>query len=219
MLISCLARPENWGNRFLRNVTSFSLVHMTLFIVRLDSSSKNTVLFILIVRVLKSKLGNKILQNWSPLDFINNVIWWFSSVDPKCCFYPQLQTFIRKVSSSGIWRRVVRWVATDVHGVISQKMILFITTAVKTSNPTFIIKIYMLAYIFSCILMFSLGNKTKINASCVSVYYRLQLSDLKPQFKCILPIISYNFTLYELLFFWRKKYIKFFHFRKGILCL
>jgi hypothetical protein len=94
-----------------------------------------------------------------------------------------------RVSSSGIWCRVVRWVLTDVseehiasifrveeissaktshlvaswllmnlflrpwrwrlcvppkrrfkldrlHGVISQKMILFITTAVKTSNPT-----------------------------------------------------------------------------------
>jgi hypothetical protein len=82
-----------------------------------------------------------------------------------------------RVSSSGKWRRVVRWVSTDVsddhiasifrveeigsanqrasrwryvppkrplklnglhrlHGVISQKMILFITTAVKTSNPT-----------------------------------------------------------------------------------
>jgi hypothetical protein len=27
-------------------------------------------------------------------------------------------------------------VATQLHGVISQKMILFITTAVKTSNPT-----------------------------------------------------------------------------------
>jgi hypothetical protein len=74
-----------------------------------------------------------------------------------------------RISSSGIWRRIVRWVSTDVsgehiasifrveekvqktseqaggkrrlklnglHGIISQKMILFITTAVKTSNPT-----------------------------------------------------------------------------------
>jgi hypothetical protein len=81
-----------------------------------------------------------------------------------------------RVSSSGIWRRVVHWVSTDVsdeniachllacwffllnlflrpwrwrryvppkrrlkpnglHGGISQKMIIFITTAVKTSNP------------------------------------------------------------------------------------
>jgi hypothetical protein len=75
--------------------------------------------------------------------------------------------FFLRVSYSGIWRCVVRWVAPDVacslvcwtilrpwrwrryvppkrrvqlnvlHGVISQKMILFITTAVKTSNPTY----------------------------------------------------------------------------------
>jgi hypothetical protein len=89
--------------------------------------------------------------------------------------------YLWRVSSSGIWRRVVCWVTTDfrrnispsssecfppacllvllnlflrpwrwrryvppkrpltlngLHGVISQKMILFITTAVKTSNPT-----------------------------------------------------------------------------------
>jgi hypothetical protein len=76
------------------------------------------------------------------------------------------------VSSSGIWRRLVRWVWTDVsevlsgfllnfllrpwrwpryvppkrrstlnglHGVISQKMILIITTAVKTSHPNIMI--------------------------------------------------------------------------------
>jgi hypothetical protein len=52
-----------------------------------------------------------------------------------------------RVSSSGIWRHVVCWVSTDdseeyfasifrCHGVISQKMILFITTAVKTSDLT-----------------------------------------------------------------------------------
>jgi hypothetical protein len=57
---------------------------------------------------------------------------------------------IWRVSSSGIWRPVVCWVAPDVseerwvqlnglHGVISQKMILFITTAVKTSNPIYYI--------------------------------------------------------------------------------
>jgi hypothetical protein len=97
--------------------------------------------------------------------------------------HPSMNVFLWRVSSSGIWRRVVCWVATDVseehiasifrveachlltcwfllklflwpwrgrryvppkrrlqlnrlHGVISQKMVLFITTAVKTSNPT-----------------------------------------------------------------------------------
>jgi hypothetical protein len=74
-----------------------------------------------------------------------------------------------RVSSSGMWRRVVCWDATDVleehiasiwnflrpwrwrryvppkrrlhlnrlHGVTSQKMILFIITSVKTSNPKY----------------------------------------------------------------------------------
>jgi hypothetical protein len=39
------------------------------------------------------------------------------------------------------WRRYVfpkRWLTFNgLHGVISQKLILFMTTAVKTSNPTF----------------------------------------------------------------------------------
>jgi hypothetical protein len=39
-----------------------------------------------------------------------------------------VQFILRRVSSSEIWRREVRW-------IISQKMILFIITAVKTSNP------------------------------------------------------------------------------------
>jgi hypothetical protein len=58
-----------------------------------------------------------------------------------------IQFILWTVSSSGIRCHVVRWVVPDVppklrvqlnglHGVISQKMILFITTAVKTSNPT-----------------------------------------------------------------------------------
>jgi hypothetical protein len=66
-----------------------------------------------------------------------------------------LQRWLWRAWYSGIWRRVVRWKPTDVseehiasifsveeissaklHGVISQKMILFITAAVKTTNPT-----------------------------------------------------------------------------------
>jgi hypothetical protein len=88
------------------------------------------------------------------------------------------QRWLRRVSSSGIWRCVVRWVSTDVsedhissifrveeissaetfilpwrwmryvppkrrlklnglHDVISQSTVLFITTAVKTSDPTY----------------------------------------------------------------------------------
>jgi hypothetical protein len=42
-----------------------------------------------------------------------------------------------RVSSSGIWRPPKRRLLHNrLHGVISQKKILFITTAVKTSNPT-----------------------------------------------------------------------------------
>jgi hypothetical protein len=63
---------------------------------------------------------------------------------------------IWRVSSSGMWRRIVCWDATDVseerrlhlnrlHGVIFQKTILFISTAVKTSNPTLRIFAFMLA--------------------------------------------------------------------------
>jgi hypothetical protein len=42
------------------------------------------------------------------------------------------------------WQAELRLTLNGLHGVISQKMILFITTAVKTSNPTFSTAVYIL---------------------------------------------------------------------------
>jgi hypothetical protein len=55
---------------------------------------------------------------------------------PNACFLVLLNLFLRPWR----WRPYVppkrQWKLNGLHGVISQKMILFITTAVKTSNST-----------------------------------------------------------------------------------
>jgi hypothetical protein len=112
------------------------------------------------------------LEPWAIFEFWHSCSSIFSiypllTLTQKCkrLVSPRELSRLWRVSSCGIWRRVVRWVSTDVseehiayifrveeissakknskqaggkelHGVISQKMILFITTAVKTSNPT-----------------------------------------------------------------------------------
>jgi hypothetical protein len=52
----------------------------------------------------------------------------------------------------------VGWISTD-HGFISQKVYLFITTAVRTSNPTYVF--YLISrYFFNCVL-FSSEDKAR----------------------------------------------------------
>jgi hypothetical protein len=67
--------------------------------------------------------------------FCYDLIWvvlWIGTDVTECCYHLILfvmciwRKVTRRVSSSGIWRRVV----------ISQKTLLFKTTAVRTSNPT-----------------------------------------------------------------------------------
>jgi hypothetical protein len=51
--------------------------------------------------------------------------------------------FLAELTSSALKMEAIcfsetSWTLNGLHGVISQKMVLFITTAVKTSNPTHI---------------------------------------------------------------------------------
>jgi hypothetical protein len=75
---------------------------------------------------------------------MKSVIFWDTTpCSPLCCIRRfggtyRLHLQGRKISSAN--QRASRWQAVQLnglHGVISQKMILFITTAMKTSNPTF----------------------------------------------------------------------------------
>jgi hypothetical protein len=58
---------------------------------------------------------------------------------------------VEKISSARN-QRASRWQA---HGVISQKMVLFITTTVKTSNPTilYLVYIYPSSDLFQCVVI------------------------------------------------------------------
>jgi hypothetical protein len=57
------------------------------------------------------------------------------------------------------WRRYIplkrQLTLNGLHGIISQKMVLFITTAVRTSDPT--------EFVCICIIMFSLQEMREIN--------------------------------------------------------